>query len=248
MRVSRFLVGVAHTLWWLILPPRLRRESRLSLDHHHLPRWSLGFGFACLFAGSLVYGLGLHRFMHRFSSQAADVLLAKGSDVTTRDAIAYNLSGSIGFVSFSLTPTAWLGYYLMAGEGLGRFIGYWIGGEAIGSPIVTLGVWVASLLNARGRRERRRLELGREEPDRIAGDPAGPEGSLVVLSNRDKDWRPEATVQIGERFYRFTGVEERRAGGRLRLTYRLEPWPEHVVIRGLIVYNPPENPVAQPRT
>ena len=47
------------------------------------------------------------------------------------------------------------------------------------------------------------------------------------------------TVQIDEQMYELVEVSEIREAGRLRMAYRLRPWPDNKLVRCVVSYKPP---------
>jgi len=218
----------AHSLYVLSLPPWKRTDARLDRAFPDLTRLSFLLGLIQILGGVAIYGFGLVSYMYGFADQSASVFWEQaqtGQSVTDTEHIAFNLSGLIGFVSYMFTPTAWLGLYVI-GEGVLRFAAYFTQLEMIGTPIGYPIAWALDRVTASTKRRMRHHRQGEEVADRIEWNRTDDRSwALQVVSARDKPWREEIAIEIGDDFYRLIEVTERRDGGRLRVCYRLAPWP-----------------------
>jgi len=100
--------------------------------------------------------------------------------------------------------------------------------------------WALDRVTASTKRRMRHHRQGEEVADRIEWNRTDDRSwALQVVSARDKPWREEIAIEIGDDFYRLIEVTERRDGGRLRVCYRLAPWPVTDIVRSFLPYEPP---------
>ena len=82
--------------------------------------------------------------------------------------------------------------------------------------------------------------MAQQSEDRLIQEPGS---DLVLLtSTRQGEWNEFVTVEIGERFYKVIGHEERRLPGEewSVYAYMLAEEPENALIRRLLRYEPPQ--------
>jgi len=225
--VRRFFQG----LWVALLPaPERQRFARRHLLD--APLWSLMVGFVQGGVGLVLFVLGGLAFTRGVSGDLSRGLLENWEPglSTTH----FRATGLVGWLAWLIWPASWPRAYL-ALVGLGRCLAFAITREALGEPLLLLAL--RPLQRAlRGRERRRReSELGPPRSDRLSHEG----GDLVVLSCRPKPgWDEAATVEIGDRYYRVAGTEERVDGAWKSIAYRLREQDPTSAIRRLVRYRP----------
>jgi len=213
--------------------PSPERDNLARKHGHNAPRWSFIFGLIQGPIGAGLFIVGGLAFM-----RGASVIMAWGMlenwqpGMTTNDIRA---TGVIGWIGWFLHPLAWPPAYL-AMVGLVRCCAFAITREAMGEPVVIAAMRLTQLWSKKQRLKLREAELGPIRPDRLLKR----NDNLVILTCREKpEFRQEVTIEVEERFYRLTGVEERQDGQYRTLAYRLAPTERGAVIRRLVRYVPP---------
>ena len=196
--------------------------------------WSALLGLAELFGGvALAFSNGLAH-MQAIADRNAELLI-EGVDPNQFDTSArqaYFLSGPTLVLDWLAEPWTWL-LILIPAVGLFRLFAYWGTRDAIGEPLVWVGLRAAQLVGRRLGKSRDLLRYGPERPDRIV---SGPGNGLTILSSRPKDWSPLVTIEVREKFYRLKKTEERLDGQWWVYAYELGEHPENEIIRSLIRY------------
>ncbi len=169
-----------------------------------------------------------------------------GKGVSQTEVVAAYSGGSpavFGVLNYALSPKgAVLGYIFLTG--VVRGLNYAANGSAVADPLLALLFLVFGRVQRQARREVRLAELGPERPDRMSEDG----DQRIVLSAREKpEWTSRTTIQIGERLYRLEGVADQRDGPRVALAYRLAPLPPGIIVRSLVVYEPPGHARQRPQ-
>ncbi|MGQ9834967.1 MAG: hypothetical protein ACUVRQ_03160 [Thermoanaerobaculaceae bacterium] len=139
--------------------------------------------------------------------------------------------GLLGFLSFLLTPYAWLCLFATF-EGALRALDVVFHGSLPGlSPVV--GVW---RLGVKGKemlgRARRAMQAGPSRPDRLQQLA---DGRLELVSFRHYPWRSGQVVEIEEAFYVLVRVMPVRDGSYSGFRYLLRPLEPGEIIRGQLV-------------
>lgn len=218
-----------------IVLPAPERESYERRTRVDVPFWSFMLG--CLeLAAAFFYNIENYFVsMQQVAAGNAGLLGAKMSGGSFDERLAYNWSGLINVLAWFIKPDV-LFFFLVAVVGVLRIAAFWSSREAIGEPLVYVGLRLAQAAD-RGRQDgRRQLSLGPLRPDRFV--PGAP-GELLLLSARGRpDWQEGRAVEIGEVFYRIAGAELKAPDGETAkvFVYRLVELPPNELIRGLVAY------------
>ncbi len=146
-------------------------------------------------------------------------------------------SGSVVWLSWALHPLTWLLISIPL-VGIARLVAFGVNRDAVGEPLVWLGMRVAQAVRRLFSSLERRHRFGPLRPDRLM---RGKGSELIVLSCRPKpDWNERITIEIGERFYRLQSVEERRDGAWWVHAHVLQEAHPNEIFRGLIRYELPD--------
>lgn len=241
-RISLELLGILETAWLLVLPPWKRRRPRYAASLAPLPQISAVIGLVLAVGGALAYILLGLSFTEQYTGRALDEMMrGYNSGTFTQESVKPAGFGLVGWLTFALTP---LGFFLLGAiaEGTVRAVAGFGAGQATAFlpayPVALL--W--DRLDARRWREGRLRELGPEVPDRLEYRPL-PDGRIevVVEASREKPWHEVEAIRIGADLFELAKVEEKRAP-RLRLIYRLHPWPASRIVRRIVDYRPPASP------
>ena len=151
--------------------------------------------------------------------------------------------GALGYLSYMLTPVAWLTVYCV-GEGIVRALDAAISERLLGMALVALP-WRAAAAVRRGqRRARLTLQLGPERPDEVVRWE-GPPVALTVFASRRKPWASHQVIEHRGEFFRLLGVALTRQRGHGAFRYDFGQLEAREVIRGVpIRYAPDERPAA----
>jgi hypothetical protein len=217
------------------LLPSPERERYARPREIDAPRGSFELGLLQGATGLAMFLMGGLAFMRPATAEQSMFLLENwfpGLSTTHFQSL-----GLINWFAWFLFPGSWPFAYL-ALVGLARCSAFAVTREAVGEPIVWLGLRVWQRVRGRAAHRAREKRLGPLRPDRVL---PGKGGDLFVLSCRDKpEWTPAATLEIEDRFYRLVSAEERRDGEWSVLVYRLREHETEAVIRTLVHYRLPE--------
>jgi len=192
----------------------------------------LYFGGKLLLANALVYIQGE---TDRFASYVVAHLDSQPLD-TFEKSLAVTWSGSLVWLAWMLRPMTWLLFSIPL-VGIARLVAFGVGHDAVGEPLVWMGLRAAQGMRKLAGIAGRRRRFGPLRPDHVLQER---NGGLVVLSCRPKpDWNERITIAIGERFYRLQRVEERHFGAWWVHAHVLQEADPNEIFRGLIRYEPP---------
>ncbi len=155
---------------------------------------------------------------------------------TFEKSLAVTWGGSVVWLAWALRPMTWLLFSIPL-VGIARLVAFGVSRDAVGEPLVWLGVRATQALRRLFAKIERRRRFGPLRPDRLL---RGKGGDLIVLSCRPKsDWNERITIEINERFYRLQRVEERQDGAWWAHAHVLQEADPNEVFRGLIRYEAP---------
>jgi len=223
-------IGQCFLLALLPSPERDRLARRTGFD---APACSFLFGMVQGGIGLALYGIGGLAFM-RASSMGVSMFMLENwqSGLTTTDMAG---GAMLSWLVWLVHPMSWPTAYL-ALVGLLRVCTYAITREAVGEPVVLIGLRVVQSIGRR-RGERRELRtLGPIRPDRLTPDG---EGWEIVSCRPKPGWDEIATIEIDAEHFVVTGVERRKEGPWVSLVYRLEPMHEQAIVRRLFRFAGP---------
>ncbi len=197
-------------------------------------------GWVETFLSAALFVVGLLLYVDGFNQGAGWTYVVHQPTLTPGDFFGV---GALGYLSYMLTPTAWVTVYCF-GEGILRALDAAFSARMLGMAVVALP-WRAVEAAGRGRqRARMALLLGPERPDEVVAWE-GANAALTVFASRRKPWAPRQVIEYRGEFFRLLGVVLARQGGHGAFRYdfaRLEP---REVIRGALVhYGPGEQPAA----
>lgn len=140
------------------------------------------------------------------------------------------------WLTWALRPLTWLLASVLA-VGVARLVAFAVDHDAVGEPSVWLGLRAGQGLRRAFAARNRRTRFGPERPDLLLHERGC---DLVVVSCRPKpEWNERITLQIGDRFFRLIGQEERPDRGFEAHAYRLREADPNEIFRGLVHYEPP---------
>lgn len=227
------MLGALTNALLVALLPSPERERRAREHELDAPLCSFLFGLVQGAVGLFLYLWAGLTFM-RGSAGAASLLLI-GNWFQGLSTEHIRATGLISWLAWLIHPIGWPLAYL-ALVGLIRVVAFAATREAVGEPLLLVGLRSVQRVVARRRRERFLRRLGPPRADRLVRR----EREWLVVSCREKPgWDETATIEIGERHFRVTGVELRDAGSWESVVYRLAPEPDNAIIRHLVRYAPP---------
>ena len=151
--------------------------------------------------------------------------------------LAVSWSGAVVWLTWMLHPLTWLLFSIPL-VGIARLVAFGVNHDAVGEPLVWLGVRTAQGVRRLFGNIERRRRFGPLRSDRVLREKGS---DLIVLSYRPKpDWNERITIEIGERFYRLQRVEERQDGEWWAHAHLLQEADPNEIFRGLIRYEPPD--------
>ena len=223
------------------LLPEEPRE-RLALRHGvDAAAWSALVGVLELFGAGLALVGDFVTQIPRLVDDHTAAFLENTPDPMLRDsanAQALTLSGFWSWLVWLSQPTVLL-LFLVTLTGIVRLTAFAVTREAVSEPLVWLG-WHAwrVLVRQPAAAAREQADYGpAKRPDRVLPQPDG--GLLVLTSRLRPEWNELVTIQVGERFFRVEDVHERQEGPWRWHAYRLREEHPGVVIRALLLYEPP---------
>jgi hypothetical protein len=147
--------------------------------------------------------------------------------------------GALGYVSYLLTPIAWVTVYCF-GEGILRALDAAFSDQMLGIALVVLP-WRA-VVAARAARQRARLAglLGPERPDEVVPGGEGSAVALTIFTSHEKPWAEHQVLEYRDDFYQVTGKRLVPRGRYHMYRYELHRFEHGEVIRGVLVRYAPE--------
>jgi len=133
---------------------------------------------------------------------------------------------------FVLGPLGLLLEYVLLTSAV-RLVHVGLNGEPLADPLLALLAWTLRLTTSQERR--RRARRGPPRPDRVS---TSGERLVVLCASEKPEWDEQATIQVGERFYRLAAVEDQPDGAWTALAYVLEPVAPGAVFRKLVRWEP----------
>ncbi len=178
-----------------------------------------------------VFVLGLLSYADRFNATVGWKYVSNKPTLTYGDFFG---AGVIGYLSFLLTPLAWITIWCF-GEGIVRALDAAISGRLLGVAMVALPWRAARALARRGARARRLALLGPERPDEIVPQEPGARSALAVYASREKEWPVNQGIEYGGEY--VEGVKRRivKRGAHSAIRYDFRRLDHGQVIRGTVV-------------
>jgi hypothetical protein len=198
-------------------------------------------GWVEALASAGLFGIGFLRYVSDFMQGAGGTyLMRKPGSLTYGDFFG---TGALGYVSYLVTPVAWVTLYCFA-EGILRALDAAYSERMLGMAFVAVP-WRGALALSKAL-GRRRLEsrLGPERPDEVVMGKAGASVALTIFAAREKSWGDYQVIEYAGDFYEAVGKRLIERGGHHAYWYEFRHLEHGDIIRGALVRYPPEEPGA----
>jgi len=195
-------------------------------------------------AAAGLFGIGFLRYVTSFGRSTGWTYL---SNVPTSTVWDWRGVGLIGFLSYLLTPVAWVTLFCFV-EGILRALDAAFSERMLGMAFVALPWRGALAVKALIRRRRHESRLGPDRPDEVVvGD--GPVVALTMFVAREKPWADNQVLEYEGGFYRAVSKRIVDRGGYHAYRYDFRRLGPGEVIRGVLLsYPPDEDPTGNERT
>jgi len=190
-----------------------------------------------------LFVLGFLRYGERFTQGAGWTYVSHRPALTYGDFIGV---GVIGYLSFLLTPLAWVTVWCF-GEGILRALDAALSSRMLGMALVAVPWKAAGALRRRAARRALLFRLGPERPDEVAAGEAGSGSDLVVWASREKAWIANQVIEYRKEFFRLARRRLVRRAGRSAFRYDFRRLARGEVIRGVLLSYDPDG-VPDPST
>lgn len=198
-------------------------------------------GWVETLASAGLFGIGFLRHVSGFVQGPGWTYLSNLPSSTIWD---WRGVGLIGFLSYLVTPVAWVTLYCFV-EGILRALDAVYSERMLGMALVAVP-WrgALALSKAVGRRQ---LEsrLGPERPDEVIVGNIGAPVALTIFAAREKPWTEHQVIEYAGDFYEAIGRRLVGRGGHDAYRYEFRHLEHGDIIRGVLLPYPPEEP-AQP--
>jgi hypothetical protein len=195
-------------------------------------------GWVETLASAGLFGIGFLRHVTGFSRSTGWTYL---SNLPTSTIWDWRGVGLIGFLSYLVTPIAWVTLYCFV-EGILRALDAAYSERMLGMAFVAVP-WRGALA-LRKSIGRRQLEtrLGPERPDEVIVGKVGAPVALTVFAAREKPWADYQVIEYEGDFYE--AIEKRlvERGGHHAYRYEFRHLEHGDIIRGVLLRYPPEEP------
>jgi hypothetical protein len=227
-------IGQCFLLALLPSPERDRLARRTGLD---APLCSFLFGLIEGGVGLATYMWAGLAFM-RASSMGVSIFMLENwqPGLTTGE---FGGAGILSWIVWLIHPVSWPLAYL-ALVGLLRVCAFAVTRESVGEPVVFVALRTIQALRRRSEERRELKPLGPPRPDRLKRQG---EGWEVVTCRPKPDWDEIATLEIDGHHFVITEVRRCDDGPWISLVYRLEPMHEQAIVRRLIRFERPGDPL-----
>lgn len=234
MKLATLPLGLDGLLSLLVslLPADVKRQP--PYQAYATPGWHVVSGILETAAGALLFFWGFMRYVQGFLVGPGWLYFTAPPVAPGSGARYLAAPGLIGYLSFLLTPFAWLCLYAMV-EGTLRALEAVYHGTMPGVGPVVLLVRVASRLRAKKSQADLEKRLGPERPDTLK---TLVDGRVEVLSRRRYPWEPGRVVDLNGELYVVARVEQTLDGRWLAFRHLLRPLEPGEVIRGQVVRYP----------
>ncbi len=215
------------------IPERAKRDGWAA--EYASPAAHVASGWFEALASATLFVVGLLRYVAGFNRGAGWTYVVHRPTLTYGDFFGV---GALGYLSYLLTPVAWLTMYCFA-EGIVRALDAALSRRMLGIGLVALP-WRLVGAASRGR-ERARLarRLGPERPDEVIAWEGSPV-ALTVLASRRKPWSTSQVIEYRGEFYFLQRVTAARQGGHGAFRYDFAHLEPREVIRGTPIRYPDE--------
>lgn len=199
-------------------------------------------GWVETFLSAGLFVMGFLGFGERFTNGAGWTYVSHRPTLTYGDFFGVGL---IGYLSYLLTPLAWITVWCF-GEGILRALDAALSSRMLGMALVVVPWRAAAVLLRVNERWTRLGKLGPERPDEVVAGAHGSPRALTVYASRDKAWSRNQVIEYRGEFFVASARQLVLHGDRHAIRYdfrRLEPGE---VIRGVLVRYAPAGPPADP--
>jgi len=201
-------------------------------------------GWVEALASAGLFGIGFLRYVSGFvQGPGGTYLMQKPGSLTYGDFFGM---GALGYVSYLVTPVAWVTLYCFA-EGILRALDAAYSERMLGMALVAVPWRGALALSKAVGRKRLESRLGPERPDEVVLGKAGASVALTIFAAREKPWADYQVIEYAGDFYEAVGKRLVVRGGHHAYRYEFRHLEHGDIIRGALVRYPPEEE-APPRT
>ena len=220
------------------LPERAKRDgwprAHASVAAHVVSGW------VEMSASAAIFVLGFLRYCERFTQTAGWTYVSHKPTLTYGD---FTGVGLIGYLSYLLTPLAWVTVWCF-GEGILRALDAALSSRMLGMAMVVVPWRLAEAVRREAGRRTLLARLGPERPDEVAEGESGSGSDLVVFAGREKPWIQNQIIEYREEFFRLARRRLVRRGEHSAFRYDFRRLDHGEVIRGVLVrYGPEKVPV-----
>lgn len=189
-----------------------------------------------------VFGLGFLRYVDHFLRGSGWTYLSHQHTLTYGDFFGM---GALGYVSYLITPIAWVSLYFIM-EGILRALDAAFSDRMLGVGLVVLPWRVVVAVQRRRERRRREELLGPERPDEVVLGEPGAAVAVTIFAAREKPWTDHQVVEYRDDFYTVASKRLVPRGHHHMYRYDLHPLQHGEVIRGVLLYYDPEQASTAP--
>jgi hypothetical protein len=185
-------------------------------------------------AAAVAGGLAFILYQQSYSERVTELIANETGDVSF-----ITWYGALMWISFFFTPVGLLCLLYLADSAV-RVTHTLITGSPMGSLFFALPLWLWELSTAGWRERRMRALYGpAQAPDRIThvGD-----GFLLRANRPHEEWTSLMAFSLGDRLYQLASRGEGADGQRRCYEYRFRPWPDHHLVRRIVVLDPRVGP------
>lgn len=200
-------------------------------------------GWVETFVSASLFVVGLLAYLTGFSHGTGWTYL---SNLPTSTIWDWRGVGVIGYLSYLLTPIAWVTVFCF-GEGILRALDTAFSGRMLGIAFVALPWRAVEAIQRASRRAQRDRLLGPERPDEVVVWADGGAVALTVYASREKPWIEHQVIEFREEVLRAVGKTLLRRGDHHAFRYDFRHLEPGEVIRGVLVrYDPDATPAGTP--
>jgi len=196
-------------------------------------------GWVEALASAGLFGIGFLRYVSDFmQGTGGTYLMRKPGSLTYGDFFGM---GALGYVSYLVTPVAWVTLYCFA-EGILRALDAAYSERMLGMAFVALPWRGALALKKTVGRRTLESRLGPERPDEVVLGKAGASVALTIFAAREKPWTDYQVIEYTGDFYEAVGRSLVERGGHHAYRYEFRHLEHGDIIRGVLLRYPPEGP------
>jgi hypothetical protein len=181
------------------------------------------------------FGIGFLRYVTGFGRSTGWTYLSNLPTTTIWD---WRGLGLIGYLSYLVTPVAWVTLYCVV-EGVLRALDAALSERMLGMAFVALPWRGALAVKSLLERRRHESRLGPERPDEVVVS-GGSVVALTIYAAREKPWTENQVLEYGGEFYRSVGKRIVERGGHHAYRYDFRHLDPGEVVRGVLLRYPPE--------